>query len=218
MSFAEETIRRTHPLGSRSFDKLRVQGVIDVKLTQSNGQKVEIEATDDGHQHITVDVTDDQVLSISTARYFRASKKAVAYVDVTTLKSCVLDNVVGTVESTNEIEQKDNFSLQVNNGVANVDLNLNTLVLDAFISGTSKCKLMGKVSNETNIRSKGVFTIDTLSLITPTMNIFTNGVGKAFVSAINQVNIDADGTSQIFYRGPLGRVRQHGVAKIAPHI
>jgi hypothetical protein len=188
-----------------------------VKLTQGNEQKVEIKVTTDNHQHIQVDLTDDQVLSIRTTGNFRSFRKPIAHVDVTTLKSCVLDNFVGTVESTNTIEQNDRFSLQVNSGTANVNLNLNALALDAIISGTSNCKLMGNVTNETNIRSKGVFNIHALSLNTSTMNIDANGVGKAIIHAINQINITASGTSQIYYSGPLGTVRQDGVASVSPY-
>jgi hypothetical protein len=213
-----QTVRQAYPLGSRSFDKVRVEGVIDVKLTQGNEQKVEVEATADCHQHIQVDVTDDQVLSIRTAGRFRSPKKLVAHVDVTTLKSCVLDNLVGTVESTNTIEQNDKFSLQVNGGTATVNLNLNALALDAIISGTSTCKLMGNVTNETNMRSEGVFQIDASSLITSRMNLVANGVGRAFIHAMNQVNIEASGACQIYYRGPLGMVRQHGIARVSEHV
>lgn len=216
--FSANTVRQAYPLGSRSFDKVRVQGVIDVKLTQSNEQKVEVEATPDCHQHIQVDITDDQVLSISTTGRFSSPKKLVAHVGVTSLKSCVLDNLIGTVESTNTIHPNDKFSLQVNGGTATVNLNLNASVLDAIISGTSTCKLMGNVTNDANIRSEGVFQIDASSLITSRMNLVANGVGRVFVHAINQVNIEANGACQIYYRGPLGMVRQQGIARVSANI
>ena len=209
-------VRRLQSLGSRSFDKIVVQGVIDVKLTQSNEHQVEIEATQDSHQYIKVDVSDDHVLSIRTEQGFCSSAKAVAHVKINGLNSYTLNNVVGTTESTNIIEQNGKFSLHVNHGTANVALKLNALTFDAIISGTSNCTLEGKVTNEASIKSEGVFNIDASSFITSKMNVDANGVGKVYVHAIERINALASGMAQIFYQGPLGTVQQNGMARVSP--
>ena len=217
MASLVETVSRRYVEG-QYFDKILITGVFDVKLTRTSEQvRVEVEALPEGHNFIKIEIHSDHTLYIRLLDNYSQPSKIILHVRYNLLKSCTSNQLVGSIESMNEINQNEKFILRCNQSTESVNLQLRVPAFDAFLSGTSQYTFSGNVTNEANIVCNGVINADASALSTSKINVEANGIGKVTVQASHEVNVHADGMCVVYYRGPLKTVQQDPMAQILPY-
>lgn len=217
MTTPVEAVSR-HYVEGQYFDKILIAGVFDVKLTHtSEPVKVEVEALPEGHDFVKIETHNDHTLSIRLLDSYSQPFKILVHIKFNLLKNYTSNQLVGSTNSTNVINQNEKFVLCCNQGTENVNLQLRVPEFDAFLSGTGHHVLSGNVTNETNIICNGVVDVDASNLSTTKMNIEANGFGKVTIQANDEINVHADGMCTVYYKGPLKTVLQNGMAQVVPY-
>jgi Putative auto-transporter adhesin, head GIN domain len=196
-----------------SFDKIEVNGVMNVFLNQSGSESVVVESDQNLLSYIKTKVKGN-ILVIGTKEDIDIEKstKLNVYVNLSNLTSLEM-NGVGKVESQNQLKLSN---LEINNnGVGNLKLDLDCDKLNAQINSVGSVTLTGNVNNAF-IQHNGVGNLMAFDLSVDILKIESNAVGSAEVNAAREIYIDNNGVGNIIYKGSalLKSLNDNGIGKV----
>ncbi|CAF0750254.1 unnamed protein product [Adineta ricciae] len=207
----DTVIRQTRPLSSFAFDEILVNGAFDVFLTQTSNESlnptVEIEAPSDVQNNVLVEIVNNHILFISMNGSTMTNKNIYAYIRFRSpLYRYTIKGTGNVLTDDNGIssENTEGFTLD-NQGVANVAMRLNVKKFQVYHTGTGNSRFWGEVRGEAYFDAKGVGDINALSLTTNQAKVRSTGVSIVRVAAIDDVQIEVSGVSNVYYRLPAGK-------------
>jgi hypothetical protein len=224
--FNNTVIRQTRPLSSPSFDEIIIDGAFDVFLQQvvnrTSTPTVEIQTTVDGQNNVVVEIINNHILSIRIKNQLMIDKHIYAYIRFNSpLHHYTIRGTGNTMTDDNGISNQGNDTFVLDHrGVANVAMRLNVSQFELYFTGTGSSRFWGQVRQQAIFDAKGVGDINALDLSTKQANVRAMGVSIVRVSATDDVQIEATGVSNVFYRLPQGKkpskIISTGLGKVAP--
>lgn len=219
LSSSIPTTRKVYPFSTNSFTKINLSGgPFNVKLyqnpnTDDNYTSVDIETEESNHKLITVDIVQDDILTIRLINNLSLINKTnititINYSELTELD---IDGVIN-LQCLNHI-QTDKFRLN-NRAHGFIKLKLHVNILDAYLHSIGQVKLCGQVNNEATIQSLGVGDVQCRNLFTKKINVISSGIGNIYITATDEINITLSGIGTVYYTGPLKQHMKNGLGHI----
>ena len=194
MEGSGNVVRRTLEL--QAFHGIAVEGSIDVVLTPSGSQKVEVEAQENLVGLVTTEVLNG-VWTISTSKGFSTTKPFVVHISVPVIDVVRIDgsgDVKGTAAFTAGRVQ---LAIQ---GSGDIDLAFNASTLDASVEGSGDVKLSGRcVDLKANVQGSG--DINARDLVAENASVSTAGSGNITVFTSGRLNAAVAGSGDVVYSG-----------------
>ena len=196
-----------------SFDKIEIQGVFNVYLSQGDIESVKVE-TDENIQPLIITSVEDNVLKLKMrdSTSIGKMKKINIYINVVHLSKLNTEGV-GKLACLNKLNIDD---LELNcKGVGATSLNLSGEKLSVKSEIVGALMLSGNVK-EVTINHSGVGVIEAYDLKTESMNLDADGIGTAEVYASKQLTISTKGLGGVKYKGhpEVKNIRNDGIGKI----
>ncbi|MDQ3020276.1 MAG: DUF2807 domain-containing protein [Bacteroidota bacterium] len=196
-----------------AFDKIEVNGVMNVFLNQSSAESIVVEADKNLQPYIETKVQDNKLI-IGTKEdvEIEESTKLNVYVNLKNLTKLEM-NGVGNVESQNQLKLS-NLTIE-NNGVGNLKLNLDCEKLKADFNSVGSVTLSGKAGNA-SIDHNGVGNVKAFGLDADILRIQNNAVGNSEVTCNNEIYIDLNGIGNVSYKGNavVKALNENGIGKV----
>lgn len=175
---------KTEKRNETGFNKIDASGAVSVEVSVGNAFAVEVQADDNLLANIKTEANGDTLKIYSEDRI---SSKTPVVIRV----------------SMPEIE---NF--EVSGASSGNVSNVKADDLELKASGASKIKIFG-TANELNADASGASTIDAEDLRTENAKVEASGASKAFVTATDDLDINASGASKITYIGEPKSIKQN---------
>lgn len=191
-----------------NFNGIEASGAVFLYLSQGSTTGVAVSAGDEKYNNKIKTEVKNGTLKISVEGgvwngFNWTNRKLRAYVTVTELNS--LDVSGASYVSISGTLKSDELKLDVS-GASEIKgiVNVNSLNMD--ISGASVSKLAGIVK-EANIDASGAAKVDNYSLMVDKCKASSSGASSIRVTVNNELNADASGGSNIYYKGAgIGKV------------
>jgi hypothetical protein len=181
----------------KEFDELEVAGPIKVVLQQDSSYKIRIAADSNIVENVKASVGSNTLkLKLDPEKYC-GQDSVVVYAGVKYLKSIRLES--GSKVGSNALLNLRDVELTLN-GNTEVDMQLTTGKMTTNVDGTAKIRLTGQ-AGEHNLKSTGALTLDAFDFVTAKVSMNTEGVNKANINVLNDLNLETSGTSEVFYKG-----------------
>ena len=196
-----------------SFNKIKIDGVFKVHLTQGNAEKVEVEIDQNLQQYVNI-TNKETTLFIDFDKGVRLGKTTENNIYIT-LKEIDQLNISGVCTvTTRSTIQSDKLQLDVN-GVSNSSLELKCNQLDAKITGVGNVELVGE-AHEFTVKNSGVGNLTAENLKSDIVDIKNSGVGSTSVYASQELYLKNSGVGSIYYSGDaiIKAIESSGVGKI----
>ncbi len=189
-------IRESRSIGS--FDRIKIEGIMNVYLSQGSTESVVVE-TDKNLQQYIVTKLRDNTLTVKNKDDVEVEKstKMNVYVTLNDINELEISSV-GKVESESQLKLN---SLKIENsgvGSTKLDLNCNKLVVD--FNSVGSLTLKGEITNVA-IDHNGVGNIKAENLSAEILKIDNNGVGNAEVNSSKELYINLNGIGNVSYKG-----------------
>lgn len=186
------------------FDRIDVSGAIKLVLKQDSTYSIKIEADSNIIEVVKVDVDGSQLgLALKEGKYC-GSDSIVIYVGIGQLKELSGTGEV-IVKGTGVINAADlllNFEES-----SDIDLNLNAAKLTTRIDGVGKLKLTGQAGIH-ELSTQGRADVDAFNFIAGVYNVHFTGTGKANINVLNELKVETEGASEIYYKGNPKKVNE----------
>ena len=196
-----------------SFDKIDINGVFKVYLTQGDIEKVEVEIDENLQQYVNVfNEKNTLVLNIEKGISWNKTTKNNVYITLKNISQLSINGVCSVETRTALVS--DHLKLDVD-GVSSSSLELNCNKLDADLSGVGNTELSGK-TNEFTVTKDGVGNLKASNLKAAIVNIRNSGVGGAEIYASHELSIKNSSVGSISYSGEavIKSLDSGGVGKI----
>lgn len=206
----ETIIRQNRRLPSTFFDEIIVDGAFDINIGQLNGNSapiVEIEASVSSQKYIAVEILDKHILSIRVNGPLVIHKNIKGYIKFKSpLKRYTIKGTGSVITDDNGISNlgDEKFVLD-NRGTANVAIQLNVNELEVYLSGTGNSRFWGQVRQQATFETKGVGDVNAMNLLTKQVKVYSTGVSTVRVAATDDIEVEVNGVSTIYYRLPAGK-------------
>jgi hypothetical protein len=191
---------------SETFASIIVNGTVDVRLTEGDSLMIEVETDENLHHTEAIQISVDQN-SLTVQDHDCRYTKMIVYIRFPPsqgLKSLTF-NGAGLGQSTNQISATDLFTVTIN-GTRKINLKLDAKAdLQLEMNGTAQLTLAGAVQQAVNIKQSGTTKLNAKECQTSRVTAVLQGVSTAFVVAQDEINVNVQGVSGVFYRGPLKR-------------
>lgn len=190
-------VKETRTLSS--FNSIELNGVMNVFLKQGSNESAVIEADKNIIPYIVTKVNSSGELEISSIEKVDIKKSTKLNVYVTIKDISKLEcNGVGNLSSESKLDLND---LEIeNNGVGNIDLDVNCNKLELENNSVGNTTLSGNIDN-VNIEHNGVGNIKAYDLIADNLKIESNAVGNAEVNSQREIFITLNGMGNVYYKG-----------------
>ncbi len=179
--------------------KLRIAGVIDLRLIQGDRPSLIIEGEEEAVDAISIDQNGDW-LEISyeaeSNLFFSVSTPKIT-LTLSSLEELDFDGV-GNFEMENDF-MVDNIKIR-GSGIGNIQLGLEAEEIDARFDIMGKVSLKGS-AEEMSLRNDGMGQIDAEDLIVQNLFLSSNGIGKIDVHCENEMSISVNGIGSVTYSG-----------------
>jgi len=180
-----------------AFEKLEIRGPIKVILQQDSSYKVRIAADSNIIEDVKASVGSKTLkLKLDPEKYC-GKDSVIVYAGINNLTSIRLENE-STLASSTLLHLRD-VELILNDNTV-VDMELTTGKMTTTVDGTSKITLRGQ-AGEHNLKSTGALTLDAFDFVTAKISLNTEGVVKANINVLNDLNLETTGTSDVHYKG-----------------
>jgi len=198
-------IQASGPVVSRSFVPgdfavFSTGGVNTVVFRQSESKSITIEMNENMFDYLEIDLNQD-ILYVGfvsgTGFNFANGVRPTIYVYAPYLEGLNLSGTAGTKDWDKIIAQ--NFFID-KSGTGNVEIALEVDILSVDASGTGNIELSGS-ANDVDIDMSGTGRIYAENLQTFNTLINISGTARAYVSASDNLNVTAAGTSRVRYFG-----------------
>ncbi len=196
-----------------AFDKIEVDGVFKVFLTQGNAESVEVEIDDNLQQYVKVyNEGNKLILDIEKGINWSKTTKNNVYITLKNINQLDIEGVCSV--ETRTMLKGDYLKLEVN-GVSNSTLELNCNRLEVNLSGVGNTDLSGETI-EFIVKKDGVGSLKARDMKAAKVNIKNSGVGSADVYASQELEMRNSGVGSITYSGDaiIKRSDSDGVGRI----
>ncbi len=194
------------------FERLKVDGVINVVLIPGSKESVKIEADQNLLPYIHV-FNNGKTLIVDTDDNidFKFTKGEV-YITFVNLSEIKHDGVA-RIKSTEGIHASK-FVLN-SNGVGSINLEIYCDKLEANLDGVGSIKLSGRAS-VFDLRNSGVGSVDAYHLESEYADVTNTGVGSTEVFAKKEISINSSGVGSVKYRGDavVTKLNANGVGSV----
>ena len=185
-----------------NFDGIEASGTVFLYLSQGSAAGVAVSAGDEKYNNKIKTEVKNGTLKISVEGgvwngFNWTNRKLRAYVTVTDLKS--LDVSGASYVSISGTLKSDELKLEVS-GASEIKGVINVNKLNMDISGASVSKLAGTVKDG-NIDASGAAKVNNYSLTIDKCKASSSGASSIRVTVNNELNADASGGSNIYYKG-----------------
>ena len=196
-----------------SFNKIEVDGVFNIILSQSDKESVKIE-TDENIQPLILTSVENEILKIKMKDSTSIGKMKkiniyISFADISKLNT----NGVGSLKCSNKLNLKE-FELEAK-GVGATDLTIDAdkLTINSEIVGV--LMLSGNVK-EVSINNKGLGSISAFDLKAENLSLHSEGIGAAEVYASNELNVNVSGLGSVKYKGnpKTKNIKNEGLSKV----
>ncbi len=197
-----------------SFDKISIEGVFPVELSQDgNAEFVKVEADENLQDYITVTNEGDKlVVKMKEEASIHKSKKMKVYINIKKLSELNFKSV-GSLKTVNQLKLD---TLELNSeSIGKLELDIDATFLRANLSSVSSSVLKGKVT-EVRINNKSVGTLSAYDLKSGTMKIHNTAIGTAEVYADSAFYIRSSAIGTLYYKGPgvVKELSSEGIGKV----
>lgn len=201
---------------SRSLDEfkqLRVKGFIEVEYHPSSESRLQLITHENLHDQIEIEVLDG-LLSIAPKRNIRSAES---------LKIILYGPALERLETTGAVRFSSVGSLRapqmriLSSGAAQIEAELELHRLWLELSGATQVQLKGQVK-EASYQLTGASKVFARELETEELSLRSNGAGRAEIWVTKALVVQADGATQLAYRGdpPLKQINVSGLARLDP--
>jgi hypothetical protein len=179
-----------------SFDQIDVSGAFTVVLKQGEGEEVIVEADQNLHEIINVEVVGGTLLIDSKQNIRRATKREVQV----TFRKLERVEISGAVTLKNEtVLELETLEVQ-GRGASTVDMQLAAGRLDCKFSGASTINFTGH-SEHFSAELSGASDLNTFDLDAAHVHLVVKGAGDARVAASEYLNVSIFGAGSVIYQG-----------------
>lgn len=185
----------------KPFNRISIEGVLPVEISQDGGKEYVKVQTDDNLQELINVECDGGELVIKTEKKlggYRNSTKMKIYVNISKIDE-ISFNSVGNL-TTNGTLRLDSLELN-SSSVGKIDLDVNANFLRANLQSVGSTTLKGKV-REARINNKSVGSLNAFDLKAGTVMIHNTAVGGAEVYADSAFYIRSSAIGSLYYKGP----------------
>jgi hypothetical protein len=180
-----------------AFEKLEIRGPIKVILQQDTSYKVRIAADSNIIEDVKVSVGSKTLkLKLDPEKYC-GQDSVIVYAGVLYLTSIRMEN--NSKLASDALLNFKNVELNLD-GNTEVDMELTAGKMTTTVDGTSKITLRGQ-AGEHNLKSTGALILDAFDFVTAKISLNTEGVNKANINVLNDLNLETTGTSEVYYKG-----------------
>jgi len=195
------------------FDKISIEGIFTVYLSQGDVESVEVEIDDNLQQYVEVRNEGSKlVLDIADSIRFGKTTKNNIYV---TVKDIELLSITG-VCTVKTLAPLNCPFLTINvSGVSSGELEMYCDKLNVNISGVGNIELRGSAT-EFDVQKSGVGNFTGKMLEAAIVNVVNSGVGSVSVYATQELSMTNSGVGSITYSGDavIKNINSSGVGKI----
>jgi hypothetical protein len=190
-------VKVEHEKVFEKFEELEVRGPIKVVLRQDSSYKVVIAADSAIVDEVNASVGSNTLkLKLDPEKYC-GSDSIIVYASFKLLKEIKLES--GSKLASDGLINLRDVELTLD-GNTEINMELSASKMTTNVDGTANITLRGQ-AGEHIIKSKGAFTLNAFDFIAGKYNINTEGVNKAKINVLNDLNIETSGTSEIQYKG-----------------
>lgn len=196
-----------------SFNKIEVDGVFNVILSQSDKESVKIE-TDENIQPLIITSVENETLKINMkdSTSIDKMKKINIYISFVTI-SKLNTNGVGSLRCSNKLNLKE-FELDAKGvGATELIIDAEKLSINSEIVGAL---ILSGNAKEVFINNKGLGAISAFDLKAEKLSLHSEGVGAAEVYASNDLSVDVSGLGSVKYKGnpKTKNIKNDGLSKV----
>lgn len=184
----------TRSLGQ--FTKVRLEGAMDVYITQGATESARIEADDNLLKYITTDVSKNE-LEISTSESIESDNPVKVYV---TVRSLTAMNLEGSGSMVTQVPFSSKEFVASIAGSGDIDANIKAEKLNASIAGSGDVKLKGS-ADLASVNVAGSGDVKGFDFVARTASVDIAGSGDCEVNAIEQLTGNIMGSGSIYYHG-----------------
>jgi len=197
-----------------SFDKISIEGVFPVELSQDgNAEFVKVEADENLQEYVTVINEGDRLMvKLKDEASIHKSKKMKVYINIKKLSELEFKSV-GSLKTVNRLKLD---TLELNSeSVGKLELDIDATFLRANLSSVGSTTLRGKVT-EVRINNKSVGTLSAYDLKAGTLKIHNTAIGTAEVYADSAFYIRSSAIGTLYYKGPgvVKELSSEGIGKV----
>ncbi len=197
-----------------SFDRISIEGVFPVELSQDgNAEFVKVETDENLQEYITVENDGDElIVKLKDEASVHKSKKMKVYINIKKLSELNFKSV-GSLTTVSQLKLD---SLELNSeSVGKLSLDIDAAFLRANLSSVGSSKLRGRVT-EVRINNKSVGTLSAYDLKAGTLMIHNTAIGTAEVYADSAFYIRSSAIGTLYYKGPgvVKELSSEGIGKV----
>lgn len=181
----------------KPFDKIDVRGAMKLILIQDSTYALKIEADSNVIEHIEAEVSGSELKLTMKKGSYCGSDSIVVYAGIGELKQLTAAGAVH-VRSEGAIYGKD-ISM-VFSGSTEATLDLRVASLTTGIDGVGKLKLSGQAGSH-KLSTQGSAEIDAFNFVSGAYDIHIVGTGKANINVLNDLKVETEGSSEVYYKG-----------------
>ena len=180
-------------------EKIKLEGNLDVEITQGETNTVFIETDENLQPYILVNESNNQILLKEKSNYNLKSEQPIK-VKITTPKlSKISLSGSGKIEGMNKFTGMDKLSINLS-GSGDINLAINTPDLDVNIAGGGSLILSGETKNA-RFDIAGSGDCDASNLKTENTKVDVAGVGTVKIFADVLLNVNVAGSGTVYYKG-----------------
>ena len=197
-----------------SFDKISIEGVFPVELSQDgNVEVVKVEADENLQQYITVENDGNElVVKLKDEASIHASKRMKVYINIKKLSELNFKSV-GSLTTANQLKFD---TLELNSeSVGKLSLDIDAAFLRANLSSVGASTLKGRVT-DVRINNKSVGSLSAYNLKAGRLMIHNTAIGTAEVYADSAFYIRSSAIGTLYYKGPgvVKELSSEGIGKV----
>jgi hypothetical protein len=189
-----------------SFDRVEVNGALDVYVTQGPQHSVKIEGDENLLKYILVDERGGELevrtksgVSLSPTRKMKVFVASPRYEKLEVNGAC---NIIGE----NRISSPERLEVEVT-GAGNVRMEADAPELKAGISGAGKMQLAGK-TRDFDLRISGAGKAQCYDMLSENTKVDLSGAASAEVFASVTLDAEVSGAGNVRYKGSAPEVKQ----------
>lgn len=196
----------------KNFDEIKINGAIKVILVQDSSYKVLIEADSNILAYVRAEVSNSELIIELDHEEYCGTDTILVRAGIGELKTLNLDGAV-KVSGEGRIFA-DDLKLLLS-GASDVSLELSASKVSTNVDGVGKIAFTGQAGVH-ELKIKGTAKVEAFDFIVGVYDIQTEGIGKANINVLNELNVNTSGSSEIYYRGNPKKVdeKKSGATKL----
>lgn len=195
--------------------RLKISGVINLTLIQSENESISIEGSEELSEHFKISQQGDQLeLELKDVKgSFFKDKSLNVTLQIADLKELEFEGV-GNIK-TQSAFNVERISIR-GEGVGNINLELNANQIDADLDLMGNMNLKGK-SEQFYLDNEGIGNIDASGLKAQNVDLKSSGIGRVSVHCEGELSLEVSGIGEVKYTGHPKVIKEDvsGIGKIS---